>query len=592
MEFTQNNLKIASSPYLLQHKDNPIWWQEYSQEVLEYARVKNKIIFVSIGYATCHWCHVMAQEAFSNREIADYLNAHFVTIKVDREQRPDIDQYAMAFIYELSGQGGWPLNIFFTSKLQPIYALTYAPVESRYGMPRFLEILQEIKSVHDLQKDRLAPFVFRREKISGSEEARLVHSLWDAFDKRYAGFGTSAKFPPHSIILFMLYYYEVTKDRRLEEMIARTLDMMAEKGLHDHLQGGFFRYCIDRTWTIPHFEKMLYDQALLLWEYSLAFHVMKKEAYKITAQKLLQCLRESFEQDGLYYSGHDADTDHHEGASYLWAQEEIRRILTQEELARLIEVYDICAEGNFEGKNHLTKKQNVFLEDIEQELLAARKKRPQPFVDRKIITSWNCLAGIGFIQAYRYLGDESLLEKAQMLYRRLTGLHYSDGKLFHTSLDRRIQKEEFLQDYAAMLLFLTYLHEETGMYAEDLDEFYMKVNAYKREGEWVESDHRDFFRIPADIQDSPIPSSVSLSDFAILRTDFLRNREYTQGDFSAPLIRDFFNIAVLMRNGFFHLIETPKETAFKLLPANAIQVKGKEYKDCYLRTCSYEQKLC
>ncbi len=586
MVFTQNNLSKAISPYLQQHKTNPIWWQEWSKDVLDYALAENKIIFASIGYSTCHWCHVMAQEAFNNKQIADYINAHFVPIKVDREQRPDIDQYAMAFITALTGRGGWPLNIFFTPELRPIYAVTYAPVEARYGMPAFIDILDRIKNFYDEQGDKIEPFVLAKYESTEVFEGRLTRSLWNAFDSEHAGFGTGMKFPPHSTMLFMLYYFEVTKDNMLQEMIVRTLDKMLSGGLHDHMQGGFFRYCVDREWVIPHFEKMLYDQALLLWVYSLAYHVIRKDEYKKAAEKIIRCLEETFEHNGLYYSGIDADTDHQEGASYLWTKEEIKRLLTPEELNRFDEVYDVSQEGNLEGKNHLIKKKNIFLDEIERKLLDARKTRSQPFVDTKVITSWNCLLGIGLIHAYRYLEDAKFLEKAETVFLRLKELNYQNNKIFHSSVDAYTQQEEFLQDCSAMLLFLTYLQEETGMYAVDIDKLYSKVKAFSTDRSWIESSQGDFLQVPAKSFDNPVPSSVSMAELAILRSDLLCKREFTPGKYGEPLTRDFFNIIAMIRNGLFHLIETSAKVSFIRLPGNAMQVRGKENKDCYRNTCS------
>lgn len=548
IKFSQNNLKKAASPYLLQHKDNPVWWQEWNKEVLEYARAKKKIIFASIGYATCHWCHMMTQEAFSNQEIADYLNAHFISIKIDREQRPDIDQYAMTFLSALTGQGGWPLNIFFTPALRPIHALTYAPVEKRYGMLSFLDILIKIKTFYDQQKGRVEPFVPKKNESSEIEEERIIPILWNNFDRKYGGFGTQAKFPPHSTLLFMLYFFEVTKDEKLKEIITKTLDAVRLKGLCDHLQGGFFRYSVDRAWIIPHFEKMLYDQALLLWEYSLAYRLLEKKEYKSVAKKIMQCLEETFEHDGVYYSGHDADTDHHEGATYLWTQEDLCEILTSQELARFKEVYDITEKGNFESKNHLVKKEDVALEEIENKLLEARRKRHQPFIDRKVITSWNCLVGIGFIQAHKYLGDKKALAKAETLFQRLKKLNCRGSNIFHSSFDTIIQNGEFLQDYAATLLFLTYLHEETGRYEAEMNKLYGKLKEYREEEGWVESFNEDFIKVPAENFDSSIPSSASLAELAVLRTDMLHKREYNRVGFEVPLAKDFFNISALIRN--------------------------------------------
>lgn len=585
MVFTQNNLSGSTSSYLQQHKDNPVWWQEWSKDALAYARKEDKIIFVSIGYSTCHWCHVMAQEAFSNKEVAAFLNANFVSIKVDREQRPDIDQYAMAFISSLGGQGGWPLNIFLTHDLRPIHALTYAPVESHYSMPAFIDILTQIKKASDDQKDNIGPFVLTRTKFAEIRDEELIKPLWDAFDRVCAGFGAGMKFPPHCTMLFMLYDYEANKENMLQAMITRTLDRMLTSGLCDHLQGGFFRYCVDREWMIPHFEKMLYDQALLLWQYSLAYHVFKKEEYKIAANKIVQCLEGTFEQDSLYVSGHDADTDHVEGATYLWTYDEIVWILTPEELTQFMAVYDISQGGNKEGKNHLVKIKNVDISAIEAKLLKARKKRRQPFVDSKIVTSWNCLLGAGFIQAYRYLDNEALLRKAKDIFRRLLECNCRGDKIYHSSMDAHVQQEGFLQDYAAMLLFLTYLHEETGEYLDEMDRFYSKVKEYRTDNDWIESFHDDFLQVPAENFDHPVPSSVSMAELALLRADLLHRRTYTLGHFSEPLARDFYNIAALVRNGLFHIMEAPDMMAFCRLPGNTIQVRGKEYIDCYGHAC-------
>ena len=313
IQFNRNNLAKSSSPYLQQHKNNPIWWQEWSEEMLEYAKRENKLLLVSIGYSTCHWCHVMAQEAFSDREIADYLNNHFVSIKVDREQRPDIDQYCMHYIMQTQGQGGWPLNVFMTPDKQPVYALTYASTQPKHGMPGFITILKAIKV--GLTQEHSHDFTPGYEKGEEIPQQKLTAAIEQNFDREFGGFGHGMKFPPHCTLLYLLYAEE---EECAKEIVQNTVDAMALGGLHDHLQGGFFRYCTDRDWTIPHFEKMLYDQAMHLWVYSAAYHRYKKSEYKAVAEKILQCLAETFEEDGLYYSAHDADTNHEEGLTHLW----------------------------------------------------------------------------------------------------------------------------------------------------------------------------------------------------------------------------------------------------------------------------------
>ncbi|HEX7510740.1 MAG TPA: DUF255 domain-containing protein [Chitinivibrionales bacterium] len=592
MIYTQNNLRFANSPYLQQHKNNPIWWQEWGTEVLEYAVKSERIVFASIGYATCHWCHVMAKEAFSDKQVSGFLNSYFVSIKVDREQRPDIDQFAMAFINSLGRQGGWPLNIFFTPSLKPIVAFTYMPVGHRDETHGFLEVLHDIKKYYDKHGSAIEPFMYSRPTIAQVNEEQLAKKLSLLFDFEHGGFGDQEKFPPHCIVLFMLYYFEVNKDPLLKKMISSTLDTMLLSGLHDHLQGGFFRYCVDQTWTIPHFEKMLYDQALLLWEYSLAYGIFKNENYKRAAQKIIQCLEETFESDGLYYSGHDADTDHEEGATYTWSQDEIASLLPLKEFLRFNEVYGVSKEGNFKGENHLVKIANQNVAESERILLGARKMRPQPFVDRKIITSWNCLAGIGFIHAYRYLKDDRLLAKARSIFSGLMDHNWRMGTMHHSSMDSNVLPGEYLQDCGAMLLFITYLHEETGEFSKEMDAFYGKVKEYHGNDEWMESSQKDFLTVPAEPYDSPVPSGASMAELAMARADILQGRQYDFTDFREPLLRDFFNISVLLRNGFFHCMKTPSKIDYNRLPGNTVQVRSHECVDCYLNVCIPKEELC
>ena len=259
INFNKNNLDQAASLYLQQHKDNPIHWQEWSTEVLEHAKKNQKIILVSVGYAACHWCHVMAQEAFSNKEIALFLNQHFVCIKVDREQRPDIDHYMMNFMQETQGQGGWPLNVFLTPDQKPFLAVTYVPITDGYGLPGFLDLLQHIQKSYQQQGPKIPTYHPHTHALELVEEQQLIEVIKNYFTG--AGFGAGPQFPPHNTLLFLLSWYEQHKDREIKDILEKILDVMAQGGLHDHLQGGFYRYCIDESWTIPHFEKMLYDQA-------------------------------------------------------------------------------------------------------------------------------------------------------------------------------------------------------------------------------------------------------------------------------------------------------------------------------------------
>ncbi len=584
INFSKNNLDKSSSPYLHQHKDNPVHWQEWSKEVLDYAKKNNRLILVSVGYATCHWCHVMAKESFDNKEAADYLNENFVSIKVDREQRPDIDQYMMSFLIASQGNGGWPLNVILSPDLKPLYAASYIPIEPRYGMPGFIDLITYVKKSYESQKSSLSEYRLPDPMKHDVEEDKLIEIIISSYDRFYGGFGSSPKFPPHNTLLFLLSHFEKTKDSRVGPILEKTLDLMSTRGLHDHLQGGFYRYCVDRPWTIPHFEKMLYDQAMLLWVYSSAYKIFDKPEYKIIVEKLISCLEETFEGDGLFYSAHDADTDHKEGETYLWTLEELREVLTVEELEKFSKLYEITQNGNFEGKNHLLRQTNVFLPNIERKLLEIRKIRDQPFTDKKIVTSWNALLGIGLIMAYRATGDGGYKTKSINLFERLMGKHHKDGKLIHSSLGNALQKEEFLEDYASVMLLATYLYEETGKHLDIVKELYEKINKFKKD-RWYQSMNEDFREVPAQMFDHPTPSPISLAELAILRTKILLGEGYEQEKYTRPMESDFFNLMVFIRNGNFHIIHTPEEIDWRELPLNSMQVKSNRIQDCFGQMC-------
>ncbi len=586
----QNNLKESSSPYLLQHRDNPIWWQEWKKDTLDYAKAQNKVILASVGYATCHWCHVMAKEVFSDPEVAKNLNDHFVCIKIDREQRPDIDAYLMSYINSLTGQGGWPLNVFLTPDLKPIYAVTYLPPRPARGMPGFLDILPRIHFYYEQHAEKIEPFSIL--KPPSEEQARqdfLIDLYSQIYDSQSGGFGTHAKFPSFCSLLFLLYYYEVIPDDSTKNMIQSTLDIMIRKGLHDHLQGGFFRYCVDREWTLPHFEKMLYDQALALWAYSLAFHIFKNSVYETTAQKLIQCLEETFELNGLYRSAHDADTNHMEGATYLWDPDELKTVLTPDEYRQFSEIYQVESSNAPDGKIHLIKRAPKFLPAIEQKLLNCRKQRPQPFQDQKILTSWNCLAGVALMHAFRYLpGHTHCFTKAENILTRLLENYRAHDKIFHSSCRGEIQKGAlFLEDYAGLLLLLTYFYEETRQYEYEMEEIEMRMNKLflKKNDVWIESVTDDFIEIPASTFDQPAPSSFSLLEFALARKDILKKGFSEKSGFKQPLAYDFHNICVLLKKGDFHVRETPAKIPWRDLNANTVQRVGKEARDCYQGVC-------
>ncbi|MFO8064647.1 MAG: thioredoxin domain-containing protein [Spirochaetia bacterium] len=623
MSFARNNLDISVSPYLRQHQDNPVWWQEWSQEALEYARRTNRILFVSVGYATCHWCHVMAADAFSDEQVAAYLNEHFLPIKIDREQRPDIDQWLMQFLVQTTGQGGWPLNAFLSPDLEPFFAMTYAATQPRYGIPSFIDILQKVVEFYGEHRDELRSFELppsvdpnaSRESdtsagaavnasggtagLSGedAEFARITHTMKHAYDDEHGGFGTSQKFPPHSSLLYQLYRYADSKEgdsegAELGAMAQHTLEAMHTRGLHDHLQGGFFRYCTDRAWTIPHFEKMLYDQAMLLWSYSLGARLTGREDFRRTAQSVYRCLEETFVRDGLYVSGHDADTDHEEGGTYVWTPAEISEVLGAEDAAFFTDIYDVREGGNFEGKTHLVRRRQpppakqAHLRRLEDRLLEARRKRRQPFVDEKIHTGWNALAGAALVHAHRLIGLTEALERAQELFSVLMQRHGELGRVYHSSLDGEVQHQEFLSDYAALSLFAGMLYEDTGEYRDVLTGLDARMDDFYRDGGWLEADNADFKPIPADTFDSPTPSTMSLALMSRLRTRLLTGAAYQPLSLARPLVEDFHNLAATLSRGYFHIIETPTPVDWSRLPAHTVQVPAERETHCYRGVCT------
>jgi len=608
-DYQRNNLSKSSSPYLQQHSDNPIHWQEWNKDTLKHAQKNQKLIFVSIGYATCHWCHVMAAEAFSDPATADYINEHFVAIKVDKEQRPDIDQYVMSFVSRTTGRGGWPLNAVMSPEAKLIFGGTYFPHVPKQGLVAFKDVLTQVKKWYESHAENIQEYTLEQEtNISEAEDkTSLLANIYRAFDAEEGGFGRDMKFPPHNTLLYLLHVYQDTKSNEAQTMIFKTLDAMSSAGLHDHLQGGFYRYCVDRTWTIPHFEKMLYDQAMLLWVYSLAFQLFQRERDREVVEKIIICLTETFSDgQGLFYSAHDADTDHIEGETYVWTEEELKNVLKPKEFELFTEAYLISSSGNFEGKNHLLKKnwpdssqaksKLEKLAKIEAKLLKLRKKRVQPFTDQKIISSWNALIGIGLLLAGRYLEKDAYKTQAFEVYEQLESRHFSAGKLAHSSLDSQLQKQEFLEDYAALLLFTSYLYEEIDdkndqkKYKDKLKKLLKLLEQFqdKRDGQlrWYSNlASADFQQIPANSFDHPTPSAISLAELALFRSHKILEKDDLEISYRAPLNYDFHNLVAYFSQGHFHEIKAPQALKWTALPMNSLYLKSQMFQDCTDFTC-------
>ena len=408
----ENRLAEETSPYLLQHARNPVDWYAWGEEALQRSRREDKPILLSIGYSACHWCHVMERESFENDEIAALMNESFVCIKVDREERPDIDEIYMSAVQIMTGSGGWPLTVFLTPELEPFYGGTYFPPEDRGGRPGFSTVLREIARVFREDRSRvretsnalteriqsLAVVPSSRELMTRSLIHQAARELALRFDSKEGGFSSAPKFPPSGAVSLLLRYHRASRDPDALAMVELTLDKMAAGGMYDHLGGGFHRYSTDAVWLVPHFEKMLYDNALLARAYLEAYQVTGNEDYARVARETLEwVIREMQGDEGGYYSTKDADSEGVEGKFYVWSEEEVRRLLgaRSDEFCR---TYDVTASGNWEGENILHRPAGFSSGDVDLEaslretrsvLLREREKRVHPGLDDKVLTSWN-----------------------------------------------------------------------------------------------------------------------------------------------------------------------------------------------------------
>jgi len=470
----ENRLAEETSPYLLQHARNPVDWYPWGEEALEKSRREDKPILLSIGYSACHWCHVMERESFENDEIAALMNESFVSIKVDREERPDIDEIYMSAVQIMTGAGGWPLTVFLTPELEPFYGGTYFPPEDRWGRPGFSTVLREIARVFREDRSRvretskalteriqgLAIVPASRELMTRSLIQQAARELALRFDSKEGGFSSAPKFPPSGAISLLLRYHASSRDPDALAMVELTLDRMAAGGMYDHLGGGFHRYSTDASWLVPHFEKMLYDNALLARVYLEAYQVTGKEDYARVARETLDwVLREMQGEEGGYYSTQDADSEGVEGKFYVWSEEEVRRLLgaRADEFCR---AYDVTASGNWEGENILHRPSGfssgdaeleASLRDARQVLLRERDKRVHPGLDDKVLTSWNGLMIIAMARGYRILGEERFLASARKAARFIEDRMEARGRLLATYRAGRARLKAYLDDYAFLL---------------------------------------------------------------------------------------------------------------------------------------------
>jgi uncharacterized protein YyaL (SSP411 family) len=558
-----NRLADSQSPYLLQHKNNPVDWYEWGEEAFEKARNEDKPVFLSIGYSTCHWCHVMAHESFEDAEVARLMNEAFVSIKVDREERPDIDGIYMTVCQMLTGRGGWPLTIIMTPDQKPFFAATYIPKESRWGRTGMLDLVPRIRKVWKEQRDevnqsaegitealREAGSVSKGTALGPDVLETAFEQLASRHDAQEGGFGDAPKFPTPHNLLFLLRYGARSGNSHALAMVERTLEAMRRGGIYDHLGYGFHRYSTDRYWLVPHFEKMLYDQAQLAGVYIEAFQITGKETFQRTAEEIFEyVLRDMTSPEGGFYSAEDADSEGEEGKFYVWTEEEIRKVLEPADADFVIQLFRVEAEGNFSeeasgqktGANILHRSEplgtlagqmdlsldelKVRLERARSRLFEHREKRIHPYKDDKILTDWNGLMIAALSRGAFVFREPRYLEAAERAADFiLENLRDSDGRLLHRYRNGRAGITAHAEDYAFLVHGLIELYE-AGFdvrhlrAAKELNE--ELIRHYWDEGEggffFTADDSEALIVRRKEIDDSAIPSGNSMALLNLLR---------------------------------------------------------------------------
>jgi uncharacterized protein YyaL (SSP411 family) len=475
-----NHLAQETSPYLRQHADNPVDWYPWGEEALGRARAEDKPILLSIGYSACHWCHVMAHESFENAETARLMNQYFISIKVDREERPDLDSIYMQAVQAITGSGGWPLTVFLTPERKPFFGGTYFPPQDRHGLPSFPRVLQAVSDAYKNRRGEIdeagqqimtvltSPVATAEtgEELSADTLKQAYLALERDYDRENGGFGEAPKFPQPMALEFLLRYSRHDDGKDALKMVTKTLAKMARGGIYDQLGGGFHRYATDSCWLVPHFEKMLYDNALLSRVYLHAYLVTSQKLFRsITEATLDYVLREMAGPEGGFYSTQDADSEGVEGKYYLWTPDEISDVLGKEEGQAVMDYFGVCNEGNFEGKNILNVVKKLKPEALNTisrakiSLLKKREQRVKPGRDEKVLASWNGLMLSSLAEAACALGCRGYLAAALASGSFLLDSMTVEGQLRHSYKDGQSRIDGYLEDYAAVIEGLMGLHQ-------------------------------------------------------------------------------------------------------------------------------------
>jgi hypothetical protein len=574
-----NRLADETSPYLLQHKDNPVEWYPWGPEALGRAKELDRPILLSIGYSSCHWCHVMERESFEDEETARFMNEHFVPVKVDREERPDVDSIYMEAIQGMTGHGGWPLTAFLDSEGVPFYGGTYFPPEPRQGMPSFRMVMEAVVQSWATQREKIGEAAGRIRtqlgavgRIEASDEPltrgiveAAVSKLRMSADMQHGGFGGAPKFPPASALELMLTVGEPSP-------VERTLDAMAAGGINDQIGGGFARYSVDPIWLVPHFEKMLYDNALLARAYLHGYQALGHERWRRVCERTLDwALREMRGPEGGFYSALDADSEGEEGKFYVWAPDEIRAVLTDAGLGDLAEpvisYYGVTQAGNFEDANilnligRLDAPEPDRLDEARKALYEARSTRVWPGLDDKRLASWNALMIAALADAGAVLGRPAYVEAATACAEFVwTRMRDHDGHLLRTWKDGEAKLNAYLEDHAYLLEALLTLYEATfdvrwfDAARETADAMIERFGDPERGGFFTTSnDHEALIARRKDVDDHPIPSGNSAAAFGLLRLAALTGeREYERR--AVSVFRLFHRVAESHPHAVAHLL--------------------------------------
>ncbi|MFD1848667.1 thioredoxin domain-containing protein [Oceanobacillus bengalensis] len=554
-----NRLIAEKSPYLLQHAYNPVNWHPWGDKAFTKAKQENKPIFLSIGYSTCHWCHVMAHESFEDDEVAAVLNEKYVSIKVDREERPDVDSVYMKVCQMMTGHGGWPLTIIMTPDKIPFYAGTYFPKTSKYGRPGIMEVLTQLHGRYIEDPNHITEITnsvtnaLQRTVMEKSKKRLTTDTLQEAyqhlakiFDFTYGGFGEAPKFPMPQNALFLLRHYHFTGNSASLKIVEKTLKDMAAGGIWDHIGYGFSRYSTDDEWLVPHFEKMLYDNALLLIVYTECFQITHDPFYRKLAEQIITFIkREMTSSDGAFYSAIDADSEGVEGKYYVWDYEEIYEILGTELGELYTKTYDITPQGNFEGNNipnlidqdleYVAREHNLplvvlkeKLEKARAKLLTAREKRIYPHVDDKVLTGWNGLMIAALSKAGKVIGNTEYIQMAETAMNFAQEKLFLDGRLMARYRDGETKFNAYIDDYAFLLwayvelydatFFLEYIKSARNLADQMIDLFWDGDDGgFYFSGK----DSEELIAKDKEIYDGAIPSGNSVTAVMLTRLGYL-----------------------------------------------------------------------